>query len=149
MIIYHLGQTRFAPLLTGEGAKLFGGRWNKVGQSCIYTSEARSLCVLEYAANISLDEMSNDLAITAYEIPDGCWQAFIPKQLPVDWMELKVPVSTQEWGTSHLQNNFSLRLPSAIIPQEFNLILNPLHPDFEKVRIKEVASFTFDSRIKK
>lgn len=149
MIVYHLGQTRFAQQLTGEGAKLFGGRWNKIGQPCIYTSEARSLCVLEYAANTTLDEIANELAFTAYEIPDGHWQTFTPKHLPADWMELKVPSSTQEWGTKHLQNNLALRLPSVIIPNEFNYILNPLHPDFKKVRIKEVASFTFDKRIKK
>ncbi len=148
MIVYHLGQTRFARQLTGEGARLFGGRWNKIGQACIYTSEARSLCVLEYAANTSLYEIANDLAMTAYEIPDGHWQTFMPKQLPEEWMELKVPSSTQEWGNKQLQNNLALRLPSAIIPHEFNIILNPLHHDFKKVHIKEVASFTFDRRIK-
>lgn len=149
MIVYHIGQTRFARQMTGEGARLFGGRWNVVGQPCIYTSEARSLCILEYAANISLDELVNDLSITAYQIPDGCWREFSTNQFPADWMELNAPSSTQLWGTKQLKGNLALRLPSVIVPQEFNLLLNPQHPGFEKIVIKDVEPFTFDRRIKK
>lgn len=149
MIVYHLGSTKFARQLTGEGAKLHGGRWNNIGQPCIYASGAKSLCVLEYAANVSLDEMNHNLAFTAYEIPDDCWAQFETKELPAGWMELPSPDAVRAWGTKQLQKHLALQLPSVIVPTEFNYLLNPLHPDFKNVRIKEVEPFTFDRRIKK
>lgn len=148
MTVYHLGQTKYAHLLTGEGAKLFGGRWNRVGVPCIYTSENKSLCVLEYAANVTLEELSDNLSFTAYDIPDDCWMNFTAKQLPKDWMETRVPDSSKEWGSKHLQHNLALRLPSVIIPSEYNILLNPQHTDFKKVKIKDIERFSFDRRIK-
>ncbi|MDB5206976.1 MAG: hypothetical protein JWR72_2051 [Flavisolibacter sp.] len=148
MEVYHLGLTRFARQLTGEGAKLFGGRWNLIGCPCIYTAESKALSVLEYAANVLLEQMPEDLSFTAYEIPADSWSLFSSSQLPCNWADTP-PVGTAEWGTKQLQENLAIRVPSVIIPSEFNYILNPLHPDFKKVQIKEVASFTFDNRIKK
>ncbi|GAA4754064.1 RES family NAD+ phosphorylase [Flavisolibacter ginsenosidimutans] len=149
MMVYHLGRSKYATQLTGEGAKLHGGRWNVIGQPCIYTSAARSLCVLEYAANVYLDEIAQDLSFTAYEIPEDGWASFQLKELPAGWMEISSSMFVKEWGTKQLQKYLALKLPSVILPSEFNFLLNPLHPDFKKVHIKEVETFTFDSRIKK
>ncbi len=148
MTVYHLGRTKFARQLTGEGARLQGGRWNLIGQPCIYASEARSLCVLEFAANIRFDQIADDLSFTAYQIPDNSWASFQINDLPVGWMEMISPTNVKEWGTKHLQQHLVLKLPSVIIPSEFNFILNPLHADFKKIRIKEVHPFSFDRRIK-
>lgn len=149
MEVYHLGLTQFARQLTGEGAKLHGGRWNLIGTPCLYTAESKALCALEYAANVLLEEMPEDLSFTAYFLPDESWASFEPADLPANWLETPAPVSIREWGNKHLQNHLALRLPSVVIPSEFNFILNPLHPEFKKVRLKEVSSFTFDRRIKK
>ena len=149
MIVYHLGSTKFARQLTGEGAKLHGGRWNNIGQPCIYTSESKSLCVLEYAANVSLDEMNPNLSFTAYAIPDDCWRFFTAKELPSGWTEVPSPAAVSAWGTRQLQKNLALKLPSVIVTSEFNYLLNPLHPDFKNVRLIDVEPFTFDRRIKK
>lgn len=149
MYVYHLGRTKYAHQLSGEGAKLNGGRWNVIGQPCIYTSEAKSLCVLEYAANVLLDEITNDLSFTIYEIPDEGQAFFHTNDLPQRWKDTPSPSAVKEWGTHKLQLHFALKLPSVIVPSEFNYLLNPLHPDFKEVRIKEIESFTFDSRNKK
>ena len=119
-----------------------------IGTPCLYTSAARSLCVLEFAANMPLDEMSDDLAFTVYEIPDDSWTGFPLKELPPGWMESSSPGLVKEWGTKQLQQHLALKLPSVIIPSEFNFLLNPLHPDYKKVVIKGVEPFTFDKRIK-
>ena len=148
MELYHLGRAKFARQLSGEGARLHGGRWNLIGTPCLYTSAARSLCVLEFAANVPLDEMSDDLVFTVYEIPDGSWTEFSLKDLPLGWMENSSPGIVKEWGTKQLRQHLALKLPSVIIPSEFNFLLNPLHIDFRKVAIKAVESFTFDKRIK-
>ncbi len=64
MEVYHIGSPKYASQLTGEGAKLHGGRWNSIGTPCIYTSESIALCVLEYAANVSIEQMPSLLSIT-------------------------------------------------------------------------------------
>ncbi|HUC83502.1 MAG TPA: RES family NAD+ phosphorylase [Flavisolibacter sp.] len=150
MEVYHVGSKKFARQLTGEGAKLHGGRWNSIGTACIYTAESIALCVLEYAANVSLQQFPPSLAITVYTLPEKSWKEFSPAELPKNWQELPAPIETQEWGSKHLQEatHLALRVPSVIIPSEYNYILNPLHPDFKKVKLKEVCPFTFDPRIK-
>ena len=150
MEVYHIGSKKFATQLTGEGAKLHGGRWNSIGTACIYTAESIALCVLEYAANVSLHQLPPSLAITIYLLPENSWKEFPINDLPTNWQEVPAPAETQEWGSYHLQEakHLALRVPSVIIPSEYNYILNPLHMDFKKVKIKEVLPFTFDSRIK-
>ncbi|MDQ3683608.1 MAG: RES family NAD+ phosphorylase [Bacteroidota bacterium] len=151
MLVYHLGHTKFALLLNGEGAKLHGGRWNKIGVPCLYTSESKALCVLEYAANVSLDEIPSSLSITVYELPDKSWKEIDPDQLPENWQEVPIPEENKIFGTELLQNLnvLAIRLPSVIIPSENNFILNPLAKKFEAIKIAEVHSFTMDKRIKK
>jgi RES domain-containing protein len=150
MEVYHLGKTKFASQLTGEGAKLHGGRWNLIGFPCIYTSASRALSVLEYAANVQLEEIPVSLSITVYTLPDKAWKEFNEDELPQNWQQTPAPEETKEWGSRHLQQAKypALRLPSVIIPSEYNFILNPLHPDFKKIKIKEIDTFSFDRRIK-
>lgn len=150
MEVYHLGKTKFANQLTGEGAKLHGGRWNLIGSPCMYASESKALCVLEYLANVKADDMPSSLSITVYSLPDKSWKAFDITDLPKNWFQIPAPEETKRWGTQHLKANkfLALKIPSAILSSEFNFLLNPLHADFKKVKIKEVHSFTFDTRIK-
>ena len=148
MLLYHLGVTLYAKQLPGEGAKLYGGRWNPQGVACLYASQSKSLCVLEYAANIFLKNMPTALSFTTYEIPDNSWIGFLLKDLPANWKETPPPESTQTWGAKHLQNRLAIKVPSAIILSEFNFVINPLHVDFKFVRIKEIEPFSFDPRIK-
>src|SRR5438067_655659 len=143
MEVYHLGATLFARQLTGEGARLHGGRWNAIDYPCLYAAETKALCVLEYAVNVLQKEIPDDLSFTTYYLPDESWITFHEKDLPVNWKEKPAPASTKEWGIRHLQNHLAIRLPSIIIPTEFNFIINPLHPGFKKVQIKEITPFTF------
>ncbi len=151
MLIYHLGNTKFARALNGEGAKLHGGRWNKIGVPCIYTSESKSLCVLEYAANVRLEEMPSSLSITVYELPEKSWKEINLNDLPTNWQEVPSPEENKQYGSELLQNlNVpALKFPSVIIPSEYNFILNPLATKFEIIKIIEVHNFTMDNRIKK
>ncbi len=151
MLVYHLGNTKFARALNGEGAKLHGGRWNKIGVPCIYTSESKSLCVLEYAANVRLEEMPSPLSITVYELPEKSWKEINLNDLPTNWQEVPSPEENKQYGSELLQNlNVpALKFPSVIIPSEYNFILNPLATKFEVIKIIEVHNFTMDNRIKK
>jgi len=150
MLVYHLGHSRFARSLTGEGAKLHGGRWNRIGSPCIYTSESKALSILEYAANVRLSEMPASLSITVFEIPDKSWKEVAEIDLPQNWQSVPTPEETKIFGSSLLQQTafVAIKLPSVIIPTEYNFILNPLARHFEKVSIIDVHPFSFDKRIK-
>lgn len=150
MEVYHLGKTKFAKQLNGEGARLHGGRWNMTGIPCIYASETKALSILEYAVNVHLEELPFSLSVAVYTIPEKSWKEFSVGELPQSWSQIPAPQETKEWGSYYLKQAkfLALKLPSVIIPSEFNFVLNPLHPDFKKVSIKEVHAFTFDTRIK-
>lgn len=120
-----------------------------IGHPCIYTAESKALCALEYAVNVSQEDIPDELSFTTFSLPEDGLATFQESELPPDWMATPSPLSTQEWGTKHLQKHLVLGIPSVIIPSEFNFILNPLHPDFEKVKIAAVEPFIFDKRIKK
>jgi len=150
MIVYRIAKTRYSRDLTGEGARLHGGRWNHILTPCIYTSESRALALLEFTVNINIDAMPGGLSITSIEIPDDSWTEPKRAMLPADWMHVPSPSSTKDFGTKLLKMAEApvLRLPSAVIPLEYNFILNPLHPESRNFKIVAVEEFVYDVRIK-
>lgn len=150
MIVFRVCNTLYAKDLGGEGARLFGGRWNSVGVPCLYTSESRSLAVLEFSVNVNTERILRNLSIIQVQIPDEFFEVKIAS-LPGDWRESPAPSSTREFGSSLLRSmeHLVIRFPSSIIPQEYNFIINPLHPRISSCKIREVKDFVYDIRIKK
>jgi len=150
MFVYRIGKTIYSKDLTGEGARLNGGRWNHILTPCIYTSESRALALLEYTVNVNLDDIPGNLSITQIEIPDSSIKEFDQRDLPADWTGIPAPASTKNFGTKHLKGASAaiLKIPSAILSKEFNFILNPLHPDSKYFKIRSVEDFVYDQRIK-
>jgi len=150
MIVYRIGRTKFSKDLSGEGARLHGGRWNHISTPCIYTSETRALAVLEYTVNVNIDDIPRSLSITTFEIPDVGIKELSIADLPGNWTEFPAPASTKDFGTNLLKSGASpiIKIPSAVIVQEFNYILNPNHADSKKFKILKVEDFVYDVRIK-
>ena len=150
MIVYRVGKTKYSKDLAGEGARLNGGRWNHILCACIYTSESRALAVLEYTVNVNIDDIPRSLSITTFEIPDVGIQELSVAELPGNWTESPAPASTKDFGTTllNLADSPILRIPSAVISQEFNFILNPKHADSKDFKILHVDDFVYDVRIK-
>ncbi|MVN22103.1 RES family NAD+ phosphorylase [Mucilaginibacter arboris] len=150
MIVYRLGRTRYANDLTGEGAKLFGGRWNNKMIGCLYTSESRALALLEYTVNVNIDDIPRALSITIIEIPDHSIRILKEADLPGNWKHSPAPSSTKQFGSSLLLAAVEpvIRVPSIVIPDEYNYLLNPLHPESKKFRIIDLSDFIYDVRIK-
>jgi len=150
MHVYRLSQRIFADDLLGAGARLHGGRWNHKGIPCIYTGTSRALCICEYAANVSSDNLPNDLAMVTFEIPEHSVLNLEINQLPKNWREDPSPFENKKLGSKILIKNefLIIRIPSTIVPQEYNYILNPVHKNFEKVKIVDIMNFNFDIRIK-
>lgn len=150
MIVYRIGRTKYAKDLTGEGARLNGGRWNHKLTACICTSESRALAVLEYTVNVNIDDIPRSLSITTFEIPEKGMIGLKQADLPGNWKEIPSPSSTKDLGTKLLKTgNFPIiKIPSSVIPEEFNYLLNPCHIDSKQFKVLDVNDLIYDVRIK-
>ncbi len=151
MLVYRVGKTKYAVDLNGTGARLFGGRWNNKLKGCVYTSENRALAVLEYTVNVSIDDIPRALSITTIEIPIESLVILKEADLPGNWKQSPAPSSTKNLGSKLLQTGDELiiRVPSTIIPEEYNYLINPMHPNNKKIKIIDIKDFVYDVRIKK
>lgn len=150
MIVYRLSRTKYANDLTGEGARLNGGRWNNKLIPCIYTAESRSLAILEYTVNVNIDDIPRALSMVTLEIPGKNILNLTEAGLPGNWKQSPAPASTRQLGTGllHTAQNSVIKIPSTVIPEEFNYLLNPAHPERKNFRILDIQDFIFDVRIK-
>lgn len=150
MQVYRVARSTYINDLSGNGARIYGGRWNHKGTGVIYASESRSLVMVECLVHVPLAIAPADLRIAIIEIPDRV----IPKQiskrdLPSNWRDYPAPQELLEIGTNWVLKNESLllRVPSAVVENEFNILINPAHSDINMVKISRVDSFTFDRRL--
>ena len=147
MQLYRLARRKYAQSLDGQGAALYGGRWNSVGRPVVYTAEHRSLAVLEYRVNNPLPVA--DLLIITLEVPDDSQQSLSWEELPEGWAQyahksLCAPLG-DEWLSK--QETLLLRVPSAVVVQEHNVLINPLHPQMNQVKVVDALPFMIDERM--
>ncbi|HMC86337.1 MAG TPA: RES family NAD+ phosphorylase [Chitinophagaceae bacterium] len=147
MIIYRLTTGEFAKDLSGEGSRLYGGRWNFVGNAALYTSEYISLCILEILVRTNKDTSPDRYALTSLKLPEDSVSKIQLKNLKENWQVH--PEYTQYIGDEFLKNNqaLALKVPSAIVTQEHNFLINPLHTDFKKVEIIKSELLNLDKRL--
>ena len=150
MIVYRITRTKYANDLSGEGARLNGGRWNQKLIPCVYTSESRALATLEYTVNINIDTIPRALSVVTIEIPENNIQVISLNDLPGDWYNFPTPPSAMQFGTKLLTvaKTSVIKIPSAVIHDEFNYLLNPIHSEASFFRIVSVKDFIYDVRIK-
>lgn len=147
MRVYRLTQSKYAEDLNGTGAKLYGGRWNHIDSPCIYTAESRALSILEYAVNINIDFIPRGLSMCIFEIDDEQIHILDIEDLPENWYYSPAPKSTKDLGTELLKQHAVIRVPSTIIHDEFNYIINPLAKNIN-FKLLEAKDYIFDLRIK-
>ncbi|MEO6229412.1 MAG: RES family NAD+ phosphorylase [Ferruginibacter sp.] len=149
MIVYRLTSGAYVNDLSGTGAKLFGGRWNSAGIPALYTTEHISLAVLEVLVHVKTYGRPVDYHLVSIEIPELINKPVIiePQKLKLNWQD--DATYGQFIGDDFLTNGKSilLKVPSAIIEEENNFIINPVHPDAGKTKIRSVKKFIFDKRL--
>ncbi len=136
---------------SGEGAKISGGRWNREGTTMVYTAGSLALAAMEMLVHLESEHvLANYLAIPA-RLPEKLVESIAPAKLPEDWRSDPIPPATQTLGSEWVQSLRSaiLAVPSIIIPQEKNYLLNPVHPEFGGIEIGEPEPFDYDSRLLK
>jgi len=135
--------------LDGEGARIFGGRWNSEGVAIVYASATLSLAALEYLAHIDVEDVAADLIALAIDVPDDAPAGTIePTELPVDWRLTGHPacIATGDAWVSRGET-LTLSVPSAIVPEESNVLINPAHAHASFVRVAASRRFGFDPRL--
>jgi RES domain-containing protein len=150
MEAYRLSREKFATVLSGKGAALKGARWNSVGVELIYTATNRSLAMAEVAVHLSLATLPSDYVIMQLHIPDDVsLQKINTSSLPLNWNAFPHPPETQAIGDGFIYNNeyCILQIPSAVTQGDYNLLINPNHPDFRHIKIVSTEKFTFDQRM--
>ncbi|TVP51172.1 MAG: RES domain-containing protein [Gemmatimonadales bacterium] len=136
--------------LDGEGARLYGGRWNSVGTPVVYASGTLSLAVLEMLVHVDPEDLPRDLVALRVEVAGKVSSHRVrPEELPDDWAEVPGHPACRELGDEWLANGKSLllRVPSAIVWEEENVLVNPRHPEAEKLQVASVRPFRFDARL--
>jgi RES domain-containing protein len=135
----------------GEGARITGGRWNKIGIPMIYTADSLALAALEIIVHLPKQELLKKIfSSIPVEFDAGLVITLNPADIPKDWDSFPPPESTQNIGSEWALKKRSvvLKAPSTVIREEFNYLINPAHPDFKKLSIGSPAKFVFDARIK-
>lgn len=140
--------------LSGIGASMTTGyRWNSLNTKLVYTAESRALATLEVAVHLDLNEdLPNDRFYVEIEIPDSLPILEVKiADLPDDWNAKPPTTTTQVIGDDFvLQNEAAiLKVPSSIVPQEFNYLINPNHKDAKKIKLISTTPMIFDTRFKK
>ena len=134
----------------GEGARRYGGRWNKPGTRVVYTSGTLSLAALEYLVHVDSDILPDSLVSVKATIPETlAIETINPSDLPGNWKDKIMPVTLQELGTAWANGATTpiLKVPSVVIEHEFNYVLSPLHPDFPQITWDTYIAFSFDPRL--
>lgn len=148
--VYRITRTRYSQDLSGEGARLMGGRWNHVLTPCVYTSVSRALALLEYSANTQYGHIPNDLVIMTIQVDVSEILELWDEKLPKDWLDYPAPNSTKDLG-SLIFNETDVKVlavPSVIVPQEYNYLLNPARLVPGEARLVHTKAIDFDFRIK-
>jgi RES domain-containing protein len=135
---------------TGEGAWRTGGRWNSPGVPMVYASEHKSLAVLEILVHLDPQDASHYRTFRI-AFDEALVERLPIERLPPGWREEMPARAARQMGDAWARENRSavLAVPSVLIPEELNFLLNPRHPDFTKIKIEKPTDYTFDPRLLK
>lgn len=133
----------------GEGARLYGGRWNSSGTRMVYVAGSVSLAVLEVLVHLGDVGVLSSYSLCAVEFEDGLIEPLDRSRLPADWRSYPAPPGSREIGDAWVKGGSSviLEVPSAVVERESNYLINPAHPDFASVNVGVPEPFEFDSRL--
>lgn len=148
MIVYRISRKQYRNDLSGTGAKMVGGRWNSPGLAILYTTRNISLSLLELMVHTDSDQFSGEFSLISIEIPDKYFGATI------DYRKLKRGWYDDEAGTQFIGDSFGrngidlcMQVPSVLVPEESNILINPVHAAMQYVTIVSQRDFSPDKRL--
>jgi RES domain-containing protein len=139
--------------MSGGGAKATGGRWNDKGVALLYTSENRSLACLETLVHVVSGGLPLNRILVRLDVPDTVWQAAIlfDPNANIGWDVDPAGLVSIDAGTAWVKSRASalMVVPSAIVPDERNILINPAHADAAQIAATKIRRWTYDARLKK
>lgn len=138
--------------MSGEGGLYASARWHTKGRKIIYTATSTPLAILEIAVNLRQPKIIPLYVIVEVDVPDRSILTLPSDSLPKGWDTTdSEPFISRQIGDRWLMDEVSLGLsvPSVVVPNQHNVLINPLHPEFDRVRFSEPIPFPFDTRIKR
>lgn len=150
--LWRLVKTRYAAsAFDGEGARLFGGRWSSPGTRVAYASNSAALAILEVLVHLESNQILSAYSLITARVPDDLIDDLPTRSLPPNWKTYPPPAETAAIGDAWVKSAASavLKVPSVLTESEFNFLLNPAHPKFQKINIGDPVPFAFDKRLRK
>jgi RES domain-containing protein len=147
---WRLVKWRFAnTAFDGEGARLYGGRWNSPGTQIAYASESIALATLEVLVHLQVSTVLPAYALASIRFPDNLVEMLDTSALPINWKQFPAPPEMQAIGDDWIKAARSaiLCVPSAVVPSAYNFLLNPAHPNFTQVVVEPPEPYEFDPRL--
>lgn len=148
MRVHRISKEKYIEDLSGKGAKLHGGRWNPKGYAVLYTSENRALAALEILVHLDRETIPDDLKIISLEIPNSEIEVFDKATFNAILKDENAENILKNEGRNWLESrrSLALKIPSVLIRRERNILINPLHPIFPKIKKLTIENFYFDER---
>jgi RES domain-containing protein len=148
MLVYRISNCRYISDLSGKGAAMYGGRWNSKDTYVLYTAQSRALALLEAVVHIGKVPEAG-FCMATLDIPDNSIEVFPADKLPPDWKENPSPNYLKKIGDLFCDKNkyLALKMPSVLMMEEHNYLLNPFHPAFSKVKIVSQRPIKIDERL--
>lgn len=149
MEVFRIVRSRYAGSLAASG---MANRWNRKGEAVIYAGSTRSLATLEQVVHFGTVPKPDDYMVNVIYLPDDPdhFRRIHAEELPFEWRTMESYPTLQRIGSEwiHGMQSLILQVPSAVIPQEYNYIVNTEHPDFKRrVRVKRVEEYFWDGRL--
>lgn len=140
--------------LSGGGAKATGGRWNAVDRAVVYASTSRALACLETVVHLNASGLPLNRYLVEILVPDAAWSAALrmePATLPVGWDAEPASRTSIDFGTDWIAGGATalLIVPSVIVPEEFNVLINPAHADAAGIKARKIRKWTYDPRLRR
>jgi len=153
IVVWRLCKKRHAAsAFSGQGARLYGGRWNHPGTPVVYCSATLSLATLELCVHLDPSDFPDDLVAIQAQIPEATMiEPIAAASLPHDWRGEPGPPQLRDLGDRWVASRRAavLAVPSAVVPAELNYVVNPAHPDASRIAIGDPEPFTLDPRLRK
>jgi RES domain-containing protein len=134
----------------GQGAKIYGGRWNSIGIAVVYTSSSLALAALESLVHLGVKKIPLNYVAISADIPENLTIEKVElNKLPQNWRDDPAPAELAIIGNQWVSSGASaiFKVPSAVIDEEWNYLIYPEHPDFDQIQIGLPKPFQFDARL--
>lgn len=150
MLVYRIALPEYIEDLSGTGAKLYGGRWNEQGTAVVYFASSRAMAIMELLVHLSGDDLDRDYTLAVFDVPDDKVEQVAIKNLPDNWREYEAEPLLKAVGRQFINDGSKLilKVPSVLVEEESNILMNPNHEDADRVKLISKRVFKFDRRLK-